>query len=193
MKIVKPNKIGLKQAAKILKQGGVIVYPTDTAYALGGVFNSKKAKAKILLIKERNDEKFTLIASGLEQAEKNFKFNALQKKLAKKFWPGPLSIVVSHQFAVRVPKNKIARDLAALAFKPLIATSANISGTKTLYSSTEIIKQFKNKKNQPDLILASGNLKKRKTSTIVKVISGRLEIIRPGNINFNHLNKLLRI
>lgn len=193
MKIVKPNKIGLKKAVEILKQGGVIVYPTDTAYAMGGIFDSKKVKEKILRIKKRKDKKFTLIASNLNQVEKNFKFSTLQKKLARKFWPGPLSIVVSPRFAVRVPKNKIAQDLAGRCKKPLIATSANISGTKTLYNSKEIIKQFKDKKNQPDLILAGGNLKKRKASTIVKVNSTRFQVIRPGEINFNQFTDLPRI
>ncbi len=142
MTIVKPNKIGVQQAVKVLKNGGVIVYPTDTAYALGGIFDSKKVTQKILKIKNRKDQKFTLIASSLKQVERFFKLNSAQKKLARKFWPGPLSIVVSNRFAVRVPKNKIARSLARQAGKPIVATSANLSGQPTLYDSKKIIKQF---------------------------------------------------
>ena len=73
MKVVKPNKPGIKQAVQILKRGGVVVYPTDTAYGLGGIYNSKKVITQILKIKKRKDEKFTLIASSLNQVKKFFK------------------------------------------------------------------------------------------------------------------------
>lgn len=208
MKIIKPNKSNIKQAVQVLKRGGVIVYPTDTAYALGGRFNSKKVTKLILDIKKRRDEKFTIIASSLYQVKKFFKLNSLEIKLAKKYWPGPLSIVVSVKFAVRVPKNKIARDICRQVGTPLIATSANITGTKTQYNSKEIIKQFNNKKNprldsrlsespastqrgenakrtarqEPELIIDAGKLKKTKTSTIVKVKSGKIKILRKGGI-----------
>ena len=185
MKIIKPTKPSISQAVQVLKRGGVIVYPTDTAYALGGKFNSKKVIAEILKIKKRRDEKFTIIASSLYQVQKFFKLNSIQKKLAKKYWPGPLSIVVSNKFAVRVPKHKIAQDLCRQVGSPLIATSANISGTKTQYDSKEIIKQFSNKKNQPELIINVGKLKKTKTSTIVQVNKRELKILRKGSIIFN--------
>src|SRR3989344_1925047 len=109
MKIIKPNKIGVAVAIKVLRAGGVVVYPTDTAYALGGIFNSPRVIAKVLKIKKRSDRKFTLVAASLYQVEKFFKLNQPEKKLAKKFWPGPLSIVFSDRFAARVPKNEVAR------------------------------------------------------------------------------------
>jgi len=180
MKIVKPTKSGIQQAIAILRRGGVIVYPTDTAYALGGIFNSKKVIAKILKIKKRKDQKFTIIASSLGQVEKFFKLNSAQKKLAEKFWPGPLSIVVSSRFAVRVPKNKIAQGLARGVAKPLIATSANLTGSQTLYDSQKIISQLSLQGSQPDLILDFGQLKKIETSTVVKVNGKKIEILRPG-------------
>src|SRR3989344_4494166 len=88
-------------AVTILKKAGVIVYPPDTAYALGGFFNSAKVIKKVLKIKGRRDDKFTLVASSISQVKRFFKLNALQKKLASRFWPGPLSIVVSSKYAVR--------------------------------------------------------------------------------------------
>jgi len=188
MTIVKPNKIGVQQAVKVLKRGGVIIYPTDTAYALGGIFNSVKVVKKILKIKNRKDQKFTLVASSLRQVEKFFKLNSVQKKLAKKFWPGPLSIVVSGQFAVRVPRNKIAQSLARRAGKPIIATSANMSGRPTLYDSKKIVGQFQYKKNarlysarqKPDLLIDSGRLAQTKTSTVVAVVDSKIMILRAG-------------
>ncbi len=182
MEIVKANRTGIAKAVKILQRGGIVVYPTDTAYALGGIFNSRKVSNKILKIKERRDSKFTLVASDFEQVKKNFNLNREQIRLVKKYWPAALSMVVSKKFAVRVPGNKVARALAKGVGKPLIATSANLSGQKTLYSSREIIRQFKNKKNVPDLLLDAGALKKIEVSTIAVVKKNKVEILRQGSV-----------
>ncbi|MFA6410561.1 MAG: L-threonylcarbamoyladenylate synthase [Candidatus Buchananbacteria bacterium] len=182
MIISKPNQAGINQAIAILKKGGVVVYPTDTAYALGGIYKSKKVGNKILKIKNRTDKKFTLVAASLAQVNKYFKLNACQQALAKKYWPGSLSLVVSARFAVRVPKNYLAQILAKKSGQPLIATSANISGRVTIYDSQKVIKEFLGKKYQPDLILANGCLPKRKTSTIVQVFPKEIKIIRQGAV-----------
>src|SRR3989339_130107 len=122
MVIVKPNSSGIKKAVAVIKKNGVIVYPTDTAYALGGFFDSSAVARKILTIKQRTDRKFTLIAGNQKQVENFFKLSSLSKKITKQYWPGPLSLIVSRRFAVRVPKNRIAKLLAQRAGKPLIAT-----------------------------------------------------------------------
>ncbi len=183
LQILKANKKNLRTASKILKQGGVVVYPTDTAYALGGVFHSKKAAQKILQIKGRTDTKFTLIASSLYQVEKFFHLNAIQKRLAKKYWPAALSLVVSKSFAVRVPNNAVARSLAKSARSPLIATSANVTSQTTPYSVEEVKRQYRGKKFVPDLILDSGRLAKIKTSTIVEVKKNKIRVLRQGSVD----------
>ena len=156
-----PDKFIINQAVKILRAGGILVYPTDTAYALGGKFNSPKVIKKILRIKKRRDEKFTLIASSLSQVRRFFKLNLVQLRLAKKYWPGALSIVVSRRFAVRVPALKIARALAEGAGAPLIATSANVSGEKTPYRIDEFL--VSDGQTPPIPPLSKGGKKKGKT------------------------------
>lgn len=191
MFILKSCNKNILSAGRILRAGGVIVYSTDTAYALGGIFDNKKVIKKVLKIKQRKDDKFTLIASSSYQVEKHFKLNSVQKKLAKKFWPGPLSLVVSKKYAVRVPNNSIARKLARLAGKPLIATSANIHGKKTSYNIKNVLQivgaglvpaQKVKKDITPNLILDAGTLPKRKTSTIVEVKKNKIHVIREGAI-----------
>ncbi len=178
----------LSDIKKILKSGGVIVYPTDTAYAIGGVFDNAKVIKKILQIKKRKDVKFTLIASDIRQVEKFFQLNTFEKKLAKKYWPGPLSLVVSNKYAVRVPKNALARELARIAQCPIIATSANISGKDSPFSIREFQKQHKNNQYAPECIIDSGKLIRKKPSTIVKVNAiGTIKIIRKGAIPKLHL------
>jgi len=182
MIIVKADKSGISSAVARLKKGQVVAYPTDTAYGLGGIFNSVKVTKDILRIKNRQDEKFTIVASSLYQVKKFFRLNQIEIELAKKFWPGPLSIVVSSRFAVRVPNSKIAIALCRRVGRPLIATSANISGQQSPYSAQEIIDQFTDKKNQPALILDAGRLKKIKTSTLVQVRADKIEVLRQGAV-----------
>lgn len=189
MKIIRIHKkISLRVLQEIgilLRSGGVIVYPTDTAYAIGGAFDNKKVIKKILQIKKRNDTKFTLIASDIRQVEKFFPLHTFEKKLAKKYWPGPLSLVVSKKYAVRVPKNACARELARVAQRPLIATSANISGKNSPFTIAVFLKQHKNNPNKPECILDYGKLIRKKPSTIVKVsVAGTIKIIRAGAIVF---------
>lgn len=177
MEIIKND---IKKAVAIIRRGGVICYPTDTAYALGGIFDSPKVIGLIKKIKGRKDDKFTLVAASLYQVKKYFKLNSFEKRLAKKYWPGPLSLVVSDKFSVRVPADRLARSLARQAGKPLIATSANLSGQPTLYDPKKIIGQYQNRRFAPDAIIDKGRLKKIKTSTIVKAKGDKIEIIRPG-------------
>lgn len=172
----------IKKAIQILKKGGIVIYPTDTAYAIGCKFKNKKGINKILEIKKRKDTKFTLIASSLAQVKKYFKLNICQIKIAKKYWPGPVSIVVSPKYSVRVPKCDVARKLARAAGMPIIATSLNVSGEKTIYDlGGERTCAFL---TNVDAIIDIGPLTKRKTSTIIKCLSNnKIIILRQGDIN----------
>jgi len=185
MKIVSIKNTGeanaLKQAVAVLRSGGVVVYPTDTAYALGGIYSNTRVRKKIMEIKGRKDEKFTLIASSASQAEKFFPFTAKQKKIARALWPSPLSLVVTSQFAVRVPNQAFARKLARAAGAPLVATSANVSGGHNPYSALRTAKAFSGKDAEPDMIIDAGILLKVQPSAVVRVLhSGEIEIIRKG-------------
>lgn len=170
----------LKNAKTILHSGGVIVFPTDTAYGLGGDFENADVIKRILKIKGRTDTKFTLIAASVEQVEQFFPLAPEAKKLAAKHWPGPLSIAVSDQFSVRVPASEIARKLATAAGKPLIATSANRSGQGEVYELEEA--QHALGEKNVDLWIDGGTLEKKPPSTIIKVNTEGVHVIRSGAI-----------
>ncbi|MBI5621710.1 L-threonylcarbamoyladenylate synthase [Candidatus Falkowbacteria bacterium] len=182
MLVVKNNQAGLKKAAAVLRAGGVALWPSDTTYILAGVFDNPAAIKKILQIKQRRSERFILIAASLAQVKKFFRFSAAQEQLAKKFWPGPLSIAIGSTFAVRVPADTAARDLAAAAGSPLIATSANRSGRPPRYSFNTASREFSRQKYQPDVALNAGQLPKVLPSTVVKVARGRVTVLRQGPI-----------
>ena len=108
MKIVKSNKQGIKKAISILKQGGVIVYPTETAYGLGADFLNAKAVNKIYQIKGRNYAKpLSVIVSSIRMAREYVKFDQESLQLAKKYWPGALTLVLPvASYALRVLNKK---------------------------------------------------------------------------------------
>ena len=151
----------IKQAISILKKGGVIVYPTETAYALGADFLNKKATNKIYKIKGRGSSKeLPIIVSSLSMAKEYVKFNKLALKLARKYWPGPLTLVLETKqgktLALRKTSNKFTLSLVKKLKVPIISTSANISGKTNCFKVDDIIKQFKNNRIKPDLIIEMG-------------------------------------
>lgn len=161
----------------ILRSGKIVIYPTDTAYAIGCVYTQRSAIREIMRRKGRTDPKFTIIASSLAQVEKYFRLTAAQRRLAKKYWPGPLSIVVSKRYAVRVPNHPIARQLARRVGAPLLATSVNRSGQPAAFDLRHLPVVFR---DVPRIDI--GRLPKVLPSTVVEIRRGQLIIHRAGPI-----------
>ncbi len=211
MKLIKINSYQpttniLKQAVQALQQGRVLVIPTETAYGLAADATNPAAVKKIYHIKGRSFKKFLpLIVSSQSQLRQWFKLNKLEKQLVKKY-PGvtfvltprlttanqPSLYLLPQQTtcAVRISLSHIAKNLAKKLSRPITATSANLSGQKNCYTVNQIIKQFKHKRYQPDLILDAGRLAKRKPSTIVQVEGDQVKILRQGEIKIK--NNLLQ-
>lgn len=193
-----PTPRALRRTAAVLRRSGVIVYPTDTAYALGGRYDSPSVIRRVLAIKGRQDRKFTLVAASLAQVARHFRLPTAARRLALRYWPGPLSIAVSSRFAVRVPASRVARTLARLAGAPLIATSANRAGGQTPYTVREVTRQLGSPLLrhpmtyiQPDLVIDAGRLPKTKPSTIIRVDGrGKVVVVRPGPINVSVKGKV---
>ena len=199
MTIIKISKSKLSifnSVAKQLRAGAVVVYPTDTAYALGCDATNAKAVAEIFKIKGRRASKaLPIIVTDARMAKKFFKLTTNNSQLTTRYWPGPLSIVLKAKkgiaaraldhgtAAVRVPASKMARELSRLAGCPLIATSANVSGAPACYSLAAFLRQAQTMKKRPALALDAGALRRRPASTIVKVTDdGSIVILRQGPI-----------
>lgn len=181
-----------------LKKGKVIAYPTDTSYGLAVDVANLKAIKNLYKLKGRDFNKaVSVVVPSVAYAKTIINWTRIEYTLAKKFWPGAITLVSklklkSEKFKVlssnsgflglRMPKNNIALDLAKYLKSPITATSANISGSPDCYSAEEILAQYKNKKIQPDIIINTGRLPKRKPSTIVKILDDHFEIIRQGEI-----------
>lgn len=202
MQVEKIMQKSIDNAVEIMRRGGTVVYPTETAYALGVDATNPRAVAKIFKIKNRPaDKNLPAICHTKKQVEQFFELPALGWKLWLKYWPKPVSIILERKSPslilplnkgeegggtpVRISSNKTARDLARKLNRPITATSANISGLGAIYDAKEIIEEFEGKKYQPDMILDGGKLPKRPPSTIVKIIGDKIEIIRRGEVEIN--------
>jgi L-threonylcarbamoyladenylate synthase len=184
---------GWKKIIKIIKEGGVIICPTDTVYGLLADATSEKAVGKIFEIKKRPKEKaIPIFVKDLKMAKKFAAINKKQEKILKEKWPGKFTFVLKRQgaeifgvnkktIALRIPKFKLVNELLKKFKKPLTGTSANISGKPASTRIKDVIKQFEGKKYQPDLILDAGNLKKSEPSTIINLTGSELKILRKGD------------
>ena len=194
----KPEKEMIKLAADTLRNDGLVVYPTDTLYGIAANALSKNAIMNVYKIKGRDFKKPLSIAfHSFSQARKYVKFNSIASKLARKFLPGPLTIILpmkynfpkeltfgSKNVGIRIPDNKIALNLIKECKFPITATSANISGHKDFVTAEGALKEIGYK---TDLILDGGKCKLRKPSTVIEVLYNEIKIIREGAIKKNQL------
>jgi L-threonylcarbamoyladenylate synthase len=182
------SKEALAEALSVLKKGGVVAYPTDTAYGLAADPRNRKAMRLIYAIKGREKGKpLPLIAGSFRQAAAFIRLGRPQSALARRHWPGPLTIVAARRAgrgtaAVRVPASSVARSLANALGRPVTSTSANISGRPPLYSGTAVRREFSDRRRTPDLLLDAGPLPMRPVSTIVRVQNGKIEVLRQGPV-----------
>lgn len=197
MGIFLPTDENLKKAIAVLKNSGIIAYPTETFYGLGANPLDESAVKRLFDIKGRDFDKpvsilvkdlnaLSLVAEEIPPAA---------ERLIKRFWPGPLTIVFrakknipliltanTGRIGVRVSSSPIAKRLLGIIDMPLTATSANPSGEKSPVTAEEVEIYFRDK---VDMILDGGKLQGKVGSTIIDATTGRdLECIREGDIPF---------
>ncbi len=190
----------IAEAVAVLRAGGVVAFPTETAYGLAADPTNARAVRKIYAIKGRARSKgLPLIAASAAQARRIVKLPRPLVDLVAKHWPGPLTVVASLNpstrvayraaaqkgtVAIRVSASSLARSLAEGLGRPITATSANISGAGECYSSSAVRRSFagRSKARKPDFILDGGRIPKRPPSTIVTMKRGTMTVIRQGAV-----------
>jgi L-threonylcarbamoyladenylate synthase len=200
MRIFKLNEESLKEAVNILNRGGVVVYPTETIYGLGVDAANKKAVEKIFTIKERERGKpISIAVSSIEEAKKYCEWNENTEKIARRFLPGPLTIILKRKNSlvkelnpdekvrIRIPDHLFVLKLLEEFGKPMTATSANLSGGENPNNAEIAIKQIG---GRVDLVLDDGKCKYREPSTVIDLTDG-LKIYRVGVISEEEIKKTL--
>jgi len=181
----------IKKAAKSIKEGRIIILPTDTVYGFVADATNKKAVEKLFKIKKRKKEKpIPIFVKNIEMAKKLVLIDKEQEKFLKKVWPGKVTVVLERKkgqnlygldrktVAIRIPDYRFLNILLKKINRPLTGTSANISGKPTSTKIKEVINQFKNQKHQPDLIIDAGNLPKNRPSKVVDLRGRKIKILR---------------
>ena len=191
------KKLNLSKAIAALKNGKVIVYPTDTLYGLGAdIFNDEAVK-KVFKIKKREKTNALPIAvADVNELEKIAFVDDKSRCLIKAFLPGKLTVVLkkknivsdlvtggSDNVAIRIPDNKIALYLLS-NFGPLTATSANIHGKKTPVNIIDINIQFK---SSDIAVYIDNGILDGVPSTIVDMTQEPFKIIRKGSITVKQI------
>lgn len=194
--MIQCDKSGIKIALDTINKGGVIVFPTDTVYGLGCDPYNQDAVNRIYKIKGRKKTKqLPILGYSKKDIEKIALFDKLSEKLANKFWPGPLTLILKvkekeiekslglkGKIAVRVPNHPCILSLLREC-RLLVGTSANFSGSVAFDDSKEIADKF----SGYDLLLEIGKIPCSGESTIAEVANNELKIIREGKIKVESL------
>ncbi|WP_036256019.1 L-threonylcarbamoyladenylate synthase [Methylocapsa acidiphila] len=185
----------IEEAAHILREGGLVAFPTETVYGLGADATSDAAVARIFAAKGRPSFN-PLIAhvEGLAAAQELGVFSEEAGRLAEAFWPGPLTLVLPlapgasvsalaraglDSVALRAPAHPVARALIAAVGRPLAAPSANRSGRVSPVSAAHVAQDLA---RRVDFILDGGPSPIGVESTIVSCLDGGPRLLRPGGI-----------
>lgn len=197
---VKCNKEGIEKANKIIKSGGIVVFPTDTVYGIGCDPYNKEAIQKIYKIKSRESSKsLPILAFSKEVATKIAEFDKNAEKIAEKIWPGPLTLIlkltdeklkaslnIDSKIAIRVPKHQCTLELLEKC-NFLVGTSANISGMGPFRNPEECYQNIQDF----DLFLDGGTITSGGESTIIEFEEGKLKIHREGVLTRTEIMKML--
>ena len=193
------NDVDIQIAAKAINDGAIVVFPTDTVYGLGCNPYNHDAVQSIYEIKKRNKTKpFPVIGYSKKELEKIAEFNSLEEKIAEKFWPGPITLILKikdkeiqksldleGKIAVRVPNNQCVLALLKEC-KLLVGTSANISGTVPFNDPKECGKNL----SGYDLLIDGGIISGQGESTIVEIENNDVKILRKGNVSKEMIKEL---
>ena len=195
--IVKCDKQGIEKASKIISEGGVVVFPTDTVYGIGCDPYNKSSVEKIYQIKKRSKDKpLPILGYSMSTINEIAEFDEESKKIAEAFWPGPLTLILKlkdeklkeilkvDKIAVRVPDNQCLLDILKDS-KFLIGTSANYSGEKPFTNSKDCSERLK----EYDIFVDGGNISSKGESTIAEISSGELIIHREGALKKEEITR----
>jgi L-threonylcarbamoyladenylate synthase len=189
-----PDDAALHEAAAVLRRGGIAVYPTETFYGLGVLFNNEKALERLFAAKGRRETKpvLLLIENKLELQKLTQEITPEALALAERWWPGPLTMLfkaLPHlspyltgdegKIGCRVSGDRIARRLVELAGAPITSTSANLAGSPSAASIADIPKELL---DRVDVILDTGATPGGLASTLLDVTTRPFTVLREGAI-----------
>ena len=199
MKILKQTD--LDEAAKLLQEGKVIAFPTETVYGLGVIYDSKEAYDALVSVKRRPPDKpFTLMLADLEDVEKYAVLNKVSKALVNNFMPGQFTMITKAQpglpawcvsnignVGIRIADYDLIRDLIRKTGKPLLVPSANKSGEQPGTTAKEVVDAF----GDELAAVIDGKTVSNVPSTIVLVEEKYTQVFREGAIKIEDIKRVV--
>lgn len=203
MAIYNPTEENLKRAGEILKKGGLVAFPTETVYGLGGNIFNPESIAKIFEVKNRPF--FDPLITHIADKEMLYKLAIINddriEKVIDAFWPGPLTLIVPKReivpslitsgldtMAIRMPDNKIALDIIANSTGAIAAPSANPFGYLSPTTSQHVQEQLGEK---IDMVIEGGACRVGVESTVLDMTKEIPLILRPGGLEKEEIEKVL--
>ena len=192
----------IKPAAESIKQGKLVLFPTETVYGIGANALNVQAVKDIFIAKGRAQDNPLIVHIANIEMLKELVQNVgeIEEKLIKNFWPGPLTIIFEKKpiipdvitgglntVAIRMPSNEIARKLIEYSNLPIAAPSANVSGKPSGTIVEDIIDELDGK---VDYVIDAGKVDIGLESTVVRVVDNIIHILRPGKITPEDMEKL---
>lgn len=189
-------------AIQTIKDGGLVVFPTETVYGIGANALDSKAVDKVFQAKGRpNDNPLIVHISNMNMLDNLIKgINDIERTLIEHFWPGPLTIVFEKKdiipnnvsgnlntVGIRMPDNMVTLEIIDKAGLPIVGPSANISGRPSGTSIKDIYEELNDK---VDVIVDNGNTEIGIESTVIKVEKNKVIILRPGIITPDNIQEL---
>ena len=180
-----PDRATIEQAASILEEGGLIIFPTETVYGLAALVDNKPAVGKLYQLKNRSlDKPLTLHIANFATVEEVIdEIPQCARRLMEQYWPGPLTIIMKatdgKKVGFRMPSNSIAREIIMATTGLIGASSANLSGVAPPLTVSDIAQPLL---DDVDLVIDGGRTEYEGASTIVDVSDGSLVILREGPI-----------
>lgn len=192
--MLKEEKVLLDRAVEILNRGGIIVFPTDTVFGIGCRIDSEMAVKRVFEIKGRVREKAVPVLVNIIEMAREYAqvSDEIEEKLMKKYWPGALTIVMlvkngkvsenvtggRETVGLRMPDNELVLELIRRIGVPIIGTSANLSGERSVYDSRDLDPKVM---ELVDLVI-EGKCELKQGSTVIDVTKHPWEIMRQGAV-----------
>lgn len=192
----KPEEIeaAAEEAAKFLRAGKIIVYPTDTIYGIGCDARNDKAVEKIFRIKKREKNKpLSVIVKNIDAIGKISFLDAKARKVLAKFLPGPYTFILPgaknisaaalngrNNVGIRIPDNVVVQKIIEKFEGPIVTTSVNVPGEEALSDPFRIAEIFSRKREAPHLLLDAGESGNTEPSMIIDLTRSHPQILRSG-------------
>ena len=187
-----PDKRKIAIAAKVIREGGLVVFPTETVYGIAANLLDRKALERLYMVKARPEGKpFTVHISDLKMIrDMGCEITGTAEKLMAKFWPGPLTIILKsrkgRKIGFRMPADKTALELIRLSGVPVVAPSANLSGKPAPATAEEARADLEGK---IDMVIDGGRTEIGLESTVVDLTVDPFKVLRAGAIKEEELSK----